>query len=109
MELLKDHEFLDKQYVSHTADGISFALAYFKRSDKTRVLALFKEYRPTAFKCDKCGPVVFETAAAFQPDAVNWIANELDRLTKKYRQDKPILGTSLMRILSVCHCSLFYM
>ena len=108
MELFKDHQLLDKQYVSHTADGISFVLAHYKRSDKTRFLALVKEYRPTAFKCDMCGPVVFDTAAAFPPDAADWIANELDRLTQKYHQDKPILGTSLIRILQFCQCPLFY-
>ena len=54
MELFKDHTLLDKQYVSHTNEGISFALTDYKKSNETRFFALVKEYRLTAFKCDKC-------------------------------------------------------
>ena len=96
MELFKDHTLLDKQYVSHTNEEISFALTDYKRSNETRFFALVKEYRPTVFKCDKCGPVVYETAVAFSPASINWIREELHRLTQKYHQDKPILGM-LMR------------
>ena len=108
MELFKDHSLLDKQYVSHSNDGISFAVAYYKKSNQTRFLALVKEFRPTAFKCDRCGPVVFETAVAFLPDSVNWIRDELDRLTQKFHQDKPILGMNLLYILIVRFSHVLY-
>ena len=56
---------LDKKYVSHSDDGMSFALAYYERKDKSRFFALVKEYRPlTMVKCAKCGPFVFENATA---------------------------------------------
>ena len=96
MELFKDHTLLDKQYVSHTNEGISFALTDYKRVNETRFFPLVKEFRPTAFKCDKCGIVVYETAVAFSPASINLILEELHRLTQKYHQDKPILGM-LMR------------
>ena len=92
MELFKDHTLLDKQYVSHTNEEISFALTDYKRSNETRFIALVKEFRPTAFKCDKCGPVVYETAVAFSPASMHWIRDELHRLTQKYHQEKPILS-----------------
>ena len=90
MELFKDNSLLDKQYVSNTNDGISFAVAYYKRSNQTRFLALVKKFRLTAFKCGKCGSVIFETAVAFPPDSVNWIRDELEFLTQKFHQNKLI-------------------
>ena len=96
MELFKDHTLLDKQYVSHTNEGISFALTDYKKRNETRFFALVKEYRPTAFTWDKCGHVMYKTAVAFSPASMNWIRDELHRLTQKYHEDKPILGM-LMR------------
>ena len=92
MEFFKEHTLLDKQYVSHTNEGISFAFTEYKRSNETRIFALVKEYRPTVFKCSKCGPVVFETAVAFSPASMKCICDELFRLTQTYHEDKPKLG-----------------
>ena len=74
---------------------------------RQRFFALVKEFRQTAFKCDKCGPVVYETAVAFSPASTNWIRDELHRLTLKYHQDKPILGMIMRYFQSIVALNLY--
>ena len=104
---------LDKKYVSHSADGMSFALAYYEREDKSRFFVLVKEYRPlTMVNCAKCGPFVYENAAAISIEALESIQRELARLTKQFHKEKPHFGTSYYRIslkhkLYSCACFTF--
>jgi hypothetical protein len=85
---------LDKKYVSHSADGMSFALAYYEREDKSCFFVLVKEYRPsTLVNCAKCGPYVYENAAAISIEALKSIQRELERLTKQFHKETPHYGT----------------
>ena len=74
---------LDKQYFAHATDGMSFALAYYERENKSRFFTLIKEYRPHLPSCSKCGQYVFENVAAFSSEAIDPIKRELARLTKE--------------------------
>ena len=93
MDQFTGKSLIEKQYFAHAADGMSFALAYNERENKSRFFTLIKEYRPNLPSCSKCGPVVFENAAAFSLEAIAPIQRELARLTKEYHKDKPEFGT----------------
>ena len=100
MAQFTDKSLLDKQYFAHAADGMSFALSYYERENKSRFFTLIKEYRPNLPSCSKCGPYVFENAAAFSLEAIGPIQRELARLTKEYHKDKPEFGTICSRALN---------
>ena len=92
MAQLTDKSLLDKYYFAHATDGMSFALSYYERENKSRFFTLIKEYRPNLPSCSKCGPYVFENAASFSLEAIGPIQRELVRLTKEYHKDKPEFG-----------------